>query len=124
MTDRAVSYSSSPQERRVRIELLRLRAGYERLEFQRSACQLVHEVQPRALVARVGDGLGSLGLGWLGHSLKAMRRFPILLSLASTLFSGTRRRRVLLKAALIGGLIWLGRHRSDQSDQPDQDDQS
>lgn len=120
MTDRVVSRASSPQDRRVRIELLRLRADYQRLEFQRSACQLVREVQPRALVARVRDGLGSLGLGWLGHGLKTARRFPILLSLASTLFSGTHRRRVLLKAAVIGGLIWLGRHRSDPSDQDDQ----
>lgn len=107
----------------MRIELLRLRAGYQRLELQRSACRLAGELKPRALVAQVRDGLGSLGLGWLGHSLEALQRFPILLSLASTLLSGTRRRRVLLKAALIGGLIWLGRHRSSQSGQDDQDDQ-
>ncbi|TAN31086.1 MAG: hypothetical protein EPN31_00435 [Castellaniella sp.] len=120
MTDRAVSHVSSPQERRVRIELLRLRASYQRLELQRSACRLVAELQPRALAAQARDGLGALGLGWLGHSLEAVRRFPLLLSLASTLFSGTRRRPVLLKAALMGGLIWLGRHRSRK---PDQDDQ-
>jgi hypothetical protein len=120
MTDRVVSHVSSAPERRVRIELLRLRAGYQRLEFQRSACRVVAELQPRALAAQARDGLGALGLGWLGHGLEAVRRFPILLSLASALFSGTRRRRVLLKAALIGGLVWLGRHRSGTSDQDDQ----
>lgn len=119
MTDRAVSYASSPRDRRVRIELLRLRAGYQRLEFQRAACRLAGEFQPRALAAQVRDGLGAVGLGWLGHSLEAVRRFPVLLSLVSTLVSGRRRRQMLLKAALIGGLVWLGRRRSRPSDQDD-----
>lgn len=116
MTDRT---TASGQDRRVRIELLRLRASYQRLELQRSACQLAGELQPQAIVAQVRDGLGAAGLGWLGSGVKTLRRFPLLLSLASTLLSGARRRRMLLKMALVGGLVWLGRHAAEK---PDPDD--
>ncbi|WP_368646780.1 hypothetical protein [Castellaniella ginsengisoli] len=96
----------------MRIELLRMRAGYERLAVQRSACRLAGELRPESLVAHVRDRLGSAGLGWLGGGLQALRRYPVLLSILTSVVSNRRRRGIALKTALIAGLVWLGRARS------------
>jgi hypothetical protein len=105
------------RDRRLRIELLRMRAGYERLRFTRSACAFTRNLRPGALLGQAHDHLGSLGLGWVARGLRLTRRFPVLLSLASALLSGSGRRRILLKTLLIGGLVWLGR----RSPAPEQD---
>jgi len=115
MTTRAALTKLSPQERRIRIELLRLRAAYQRVEMQRTARHIGDELQPRAIAAEAREGLKSMGLGWVSHGLRTLRRFPVLLSLASTLLSGARRRRMLLRAALAGGLFLLGKHQLEKS---------
>ncbi|MDY0308871.1 MAG: hypothetical protein RBR29_03635 [Castellaniella sp.] len=101
----------SAADRRLRIELLRMRAGYERMAVRRSACQLVDELRPESLVAQVRDRLGSAGLGWLGSGIQILRRYPVLLSVLTSVVSNRQRRGMALKTALIAGLVWLGRRR-------------
>lgn len=108
--DRAAS--STAADRRMRIELLRMRAGYERLAVRRSACQLAGELRPEALAAQARDRLGSFGLGWLGGGLQALRRYPVLLSLLTSVVSNRQRRGIALKTVLIAGLVWLGKRRN------------
>lgn len=110
MTPPRTSVSHRRQDRRVRIELLRMRAGYERLQLRQETCVLTRALRPGALLTQARDHLEAAGLGWLGRGLRLSRRFPVLLSLASTVWSVGARRRVLLKAALVAGLIWLARH--------------
>ncbi len=104
----------STQDRRLRIELLRMRAGYERLALGQSACRLAGSLQPRMLVDQAGGWLRDMGFGWLSLGLGSLRRYPLILSLLGSLVSNPRRRRIALKTALIAGLVWLGkRHRRD-----------
>ncbi|HEX7386892.1 MAG TPA: hypothetical protein VF285_06400 [Castellaniella sp.] len=107
------------RDRQLQIELLRMRAGYERLQFRQSACSLADALRPGAWVARARDHLESTGLGWLGLGLRASRRFPMLLSLASALWPGGGRRQVLLKCAFVVGLFWLVRHPAREDDAAD-----
>jgi hypothetical protein len=97
------------QDRRLRIELLRLQAGYQRLAVRQSACRLAGAVQPEALAARAGDHLRAVGLGWLGTGLGILRRYPMMGSLLGSVLSSGGRRRLALKTALLAGLLWLGR---------------
>ena len=99
----------APSDRRLRIELLRMQAEYERLAVTQSACALIHELSPQALSDRVRDRLGAAGLGWMGSSLQLLRRSPMLMSLLTALVSDPGRRRVVLKSVLIAGLVWLGK---------------
>jgi hypothetical protein len=98
-----------PSERRLRIEVLRMRAEYERLSLTQSACALVGELRPQALADRFRDRLGAAGLGWMGGSLQLLRRSPLLMSLLTALVSDPGRRRIVLKSVLIAGLVWLGK---------------
>lgn len=110
--------AGSRQDRRLRIELLRMRAGYERLALGQSACRLADSLRPRALATQAGDWLRDMGFGWLGAGLGSLRRYPLILSLLGSLVSNSRRRRIALKTALIAGLVWLGRrHRRDADTQ-------
>jgi hypothetical protein len=99
------------QERRLRIELLRVQAGYERMALRRDACRLAGALQPQALVGQVGDRLRSTGLGWLGVGLRVLRRYPLVGSLLGSVLGTGSRRRVALKTALIAGLVWLGKRK-------------
>ncbi len=106
----------SAADRRLRIELLRMRAGYERMAVRRSACQLAGELRPETLVAQARDRLGSVGLGWLGGGIQILRRYPVLLSLLTSVVSNRQRRGIALKTALIAGLVWLGKRRNRDTD--------
>ncbi|HET8597678.1 MAG TPA: hypothetical protein VFM22_07955 [Castellaniella sp.] len=99
------------QQRRLRIELLRVQAGYERLALRRDACRLAGALQPQALVGQVSDHLRSTGLGWLGMGLRALRRYPLMGSLLGSVLGTGGGRRVALKTALIAGLVWLGKRK-------------
>ena len=106
-------------DRRMRIELLRMRADYERLALRRSACQLAGELRPEALAAQARDRLGSIGLGWLGSGMQALRRYPVLLSLLTSVAGNRARRGIALKTALIAGLVWLGKRNKRAGSQPE-----
>lgn len=94
------------EDRRLRIELLRTRAEYERLAFRRSACRLIESVQPGALVSQAGIGLRVSGLRWVVSALSLARRYPILLSTGSALLSGVRRGNPYVRAGLGALMLW------------------
>ncbi|MDN5842962.1 MAG: hypothetical protein L0H54_05875 [Alcaligenaceae bacterium] len=96
----------APEDRRLRIELLRTRAGYERLALRRSACELIGAVQPEALVSQAGLGLRASGLRWVVSVLGLARRYPIMLSAGSALISGARKSNPYVRAGVAGLLIW------------------
>lgn len=112
-----VALASRTKDRRLRIELLRLQADYERLALRQSACRAIGAVQPRALAAQAGEHLQASGLGWLGLGLKIVRRYPMIGSLLGASLGKSSRRGLVLKTALIAGLIWLGK----RSAAPDED---
>ena len=107
-----ISPRATVADRRMRIELLRMRADYERLAVQRSACQLAGELRPEAFAAQVRDRLGAAGLGWLGTGLQFVRRYPVLLSVLTSVVSKRGHRGMALKTAVIAALIWWKRARS------------
>ncbi|WP_323012328.1 hypothetical protein [Castellaniella sp.] len=102
---------STSRQRDLQIEVLRLRADYQRLAWKRSACQLLSQMQPAALIGQTRDQLGSAGLGWIGTGLGLLRRYPMVLSLLGSVIGTPKRRRLALKAALIAGLVWLGKRK-------------
>ena len=106
---------SRAADRHMCIELLRMRAGYERLAVRRSACQLASELHPEALALQARDRLGSMGLGWLGTGLQTLRRYPMLLSLLTSVFARGRRGSAL-KTALVAGLLWQVRRKRRNSE--------
>lgn len=108
--------TSSARDRRLRIELLRLQAGYERLALRQSACRLAGAVQPRALAAQASDHLQASGLGWLSVGWRLLRRYPMMGSLLESALGKTGRRRIILKTALIAGLVWLGKRNGSQDE--------
>jgi len=93
----------------VRIQVLRLQAGYERIALQHSLCTLANGLQPGALAAMVRDHIGGATSGWLATGWRFVRRYPVSLSVMGSLFSTATRRRLVLKSALIAGLVWLAR---------------
>lgn len=105
--------STTSRDRRLQIEILRLRASYERLEALQAACELKQCLQPAAMKSVLRDGLHSMGLGSLGSGLSWLRSYPLLMSLAGSLLANRKRRRILFRAALIGGLAWLGKRSLD-----------
>lgn len=112
MTHPIVS-SPSAAERKVRIEVLRLQAAYERLALQQGLVDVAQGLQPGALVSTARAHLSAGASSWLGTGLGLMRRYPVVLSLVTSALSSPARRRIALKSVFIAGLVWLGlRERS------------
>ncbi len=110
----------SHKDRHVRMQLLVMRASYERLDLQNSLGGLARQLQPGALLAQARSSLlDSRGLGWLGATLQAARRYPTVLSIAATLLATPTRRRLALKFGLIGGLVWLGLRAKQAENRPE-----
>lgn len=110
--------------REARIELLQARAAVERQTLNQGMRHLGQDIQPLALLrsflpASVARKRPS---DWLFQGLGLARRYPYLVSAASALFSGVRKRNRLLRVG-VGLLIsWqlargLGGRDNAQSDQ-------
>lgn len=99
----------SAADRKIRIQVLRLQADYDRIALQHSLGSLAEGLQPSALVATVRDHLGGASSGWLGAGWRLVRRYPVSLSILTSLLSTPTRRSLALKSALIAGLVWLAR---------------
>lgn len=97
---------ASPKDRALQIELLRTRAALERQSLQRGARQLGNDLSPGSLAQNLLPGLSSRSVaGWGLQLLTLSRRYPFLLSAASTGLSliGRRGRWVkLLAGAALG----------------------
>lgn len=105
------SRPSRVNDRNLRIELLCVRASYERLELARSVDGLRRHLSPGALADSAKHSLRAQGLTWLAGMLGVARRAPWLSTLAVALLGTSRRRRIATKVALVAGLVWLGRQR-------------
>ncbi len=93
-------------DRRARIEVLRARAQFERTMLERAACEVLDSLHPGALATQASAGLRAAGMGWLGTAIRAMRRYPVMLSLASSVFSGVRRRNPYIRVGVTALLAW------------------
>lgn len=109
--------SPSRGQRDLQIEILRLRAQYQRQAWERTACQAAGSLQPAKLLSSTRDQLGATGLGWLGSALGLLRRYPVLLSVLGSVAGTPSRRRFAIRAALIAGLVWLGKRGTAESSQ-------
>lgn len=94
--------SMSAQERAIRIELLRARAALERQALSQQIHALGGELSPGNLLRSVAPSGRSLG-GLLTSALTLTRRYPLLLSGASTLLSSLGGRWVRLGALALTG---------------------
>lgn len=101
---------SRTRERALRKDLLRARAAVERQSLCKSACELVNDISPAALIRTVmpralssGKGAGAL----LMQGARFLTRYPFLLSSLSSLLSGRgRSRNRLLKAGIGIATVW------------------
>jgi hypothetical protein len=93
---------SRARERALRKELLRARAAVERQSLRKSACDVVNDISPAALVRSVVPRSLSLGKGAgavLMQGARFLSRYPFLVSTLSGLLSGRGRPHTrLLKA--------------------------
>ncbi len=90
---------SASRLREVKIELLRARAAIERQTLQNSLRHVGRDLQPGALLrsflpASVSRRRPS---DWLFQGLGMLRRYPFIVSTASALLSGVRKRNRLLR---------------------------
>lgn len=85
------------QLRDIRKEMLRARAQVERHALARSSRRLSEDLTPGALLRSVMPGglTSRRPTDWLLDGVNVVRRYPYLLSAASTVFTGLRRRRRL-----------------------------
>src|SRR5690606_22920566 len=91
--------TSSARLREVKIELLRARAAIERQSLQNSLHHLGQDLQPKALLRSLLPASMSRKrpTDWLFQGVSLMRRYPFIVSTASALLSGVRKRHRLLR---------------------------
>ncbi|HRL22078.1 hypothetical protein [Alcaligenes sp. SDU_A2] len=94
--------SMNAQERAIRIELLRARAALERQALSQQIHVLGEDLRPGNLLRSVAPSGRSVG-GLLTSALTLTRRYPLLLSGASTLLSSLGGRWVRLGALALTG---------------------
>jgi len=108
---------SAAKLREVRIELLRARAALERQTLGTSIRHLGQDLKPSALLRSFLPGSVSRKrpTDWLFQGLSLMRRYPFIVSTASALLSGVRKRRRLLRLGAGLLLSWqVARNMSDR----------
>lgn len=108
----------SSRQREIQIELLRARAAIERQTLSTGLKHLGHDLQPgsllRSLLPKSVGRKKPSELLFQGVSL--LRRYPFLISTASAVFSGVRKRKRLLRIGAGLLLSWqLSRGLSAQS---------
>lgn len=88
----------------IRVELLRARAAIERDDLRKHVQQFNAQIQPSSIVSSlVGAGRNSLLGGWGNLLFSASTRYPLLLSLFSSMLGGVGGKRLKTGAvALIG----------------------
>ncbi|TFL13177.1 hypothetical protein CSC67_14890 [Pusillimonas caeni] len=91
--------ASAARMREVKIELLRARAAIERQTLHNSLHHLGQDLQPRALLRSLLPAAVSRKrpTDWLFQGVGLMRRYPVIVSTASALLSGVRKRHRLLR---------------------------
>ncbi len=93
-------------DRRARIELLRARALVERMMLRRAACDALEGLRPESLASDASAGLRAAGMGWLTAAIRTVRRYPLVLSLASSAISGVRRGNPYARVGMLALVAW------------------
>lgn len=84
----------STSKRSVQIELVRARAALERQSVVHAVRNLGASIQPRAIARNVFPRFSGRSLAaWAMQAVALTRRYPLLASTASAVFSGVSRRR-------------------------------
>lgn len=110
-----MSIRNKAQNRLVRIELLRARAALERQSLRRQSLSLGSQLQPGRLFSSVVPSFNTRSVGsLLGSAFSLGRRYPFLLSGASTVLSAFGGRWVKLAAAGLVGWKLLGAYRDSK----------
>src|SRR3546814_5917573 len=100
--------ASAGKLREVRIELLRARAAIQRQALGNSVRNLGHDLTPSALLKSVLPGSGGRKgpTDWLAEGIGLIKRYPFIVSTASALFSGVRKRHRLVRLGAGLRLNW------------------
>lgn len=86
--------SLSPQERALRIELVRARAALERQAMARSVRDIGSSLHPRALMrGLMPRASGRSASDWIFRAVSLARRYPLLTSSVSAMVTGAARRK-------------------------------
>lgn len=114
---------SAAKLREVKIELLRARAAIERQTLGSSVRHLAQDIKPSSLLRSLLPASFSRKrpTDWVFQGLSLMRRYPFIVSTASALLSGVRKRHRLLRLGAGLLLSWqvarnMGGH--DKADPP------
>jgi len=110
---------SASRLREVKIELLRARAAIERQTLQNSLRHVGQDLQPGALLRSFLPASVSRKrpTDWLFQGLGLLRRYPFIVSTASALLSGVRKRNRLLRLGAGLLLSWqVARNMSGRDD--------
>lgn len=109
---------SAVQLREIRKEMLRTRAQVERHGLARNACRVAEDLTPGALLRSVvPSGFTSKRpTDWLAEGVGLVRRYPYVVSAASTVFSGLQRKRRLWRIGAGLLLSWALTRRKRQVD--------
>ncbi len=100
-----MSRQAKAHHRAVRIELLRARAALERQSLCQYSRALGQQLQPGNLLSSVTPEFSARGVGtWVQQAFRLSRRYPFLLSSASSVLSMFGGRWV--KVAAVGLLGW------------------
>ncbi len=111
----------SAKDRALHIELVRARAAIERQTLRRSIHDLGESLSPgtlaRSLLPDFSGGRSTTN--WLFRLFKLSRRYPLLISGASTLLSGVGKRHKLVKIGLGLLVSWQLMRAKGQDSSPD-----
>jgi len=95
-----MSKGMTPQERTVKIELLRARAALERQSMLGSVRGLSQSLKPRSLVHSMFPRATSRSLSdWIYQAVTLTRRYPLLTSTVSAMLSSMGKKRRLWRVA-------------------------
>lgn len=112
-----MSRQAKAKHRAIRIELLRARADLERRTLCQQSQNLAEDLQPRNLLNSLTPAFSARNMGnWVSNAVRLSRRYPFLLSSASSVLSLFGGRWV--KFATVGIVGWrLFSNYQDRSQQ-------
>lgn len=115
------SKPSATRMREIQIELLRARAAIERQTLGHTIRHLGEDLKPSSLVRSFlpsSGGSGKKPTDYLFQGLSLVRRYPFIMSTASALLSGVRKRNRLLRMAAGLLLSWQVARNMGSKDDP------
>ncbi|MCX5589804.1 hypothetical protein [Alcaligenes endophyticus] len=115
-----MSRHAKAQNRAIRIELLRARAAVERQALCQQSQDLAQDLQPRNLLNSFTPAFTAHNMSnWVGSAMRLSRRYPFLLSGASTVLSMFGGRWVKFAAAGLVGWKLFSNYQDRRQFQPE-----